>query len=286
MPLFERCVLQLERFTLIVTYNSRFLTWGDVWFDNEPDHTRVDCIRFMQRSRPVPGSRTKHFYNYMVDLQPSREELAARLKADTARKIRRAREQDRIVCEYRDARDIASMDEFEQMFNTFASVKGIAPLPRSRIEGLAAAGMLDFSVARDADGQVLVYHANCRDNNRVSGIYSTSLFRSFSDSACRNRISRANCLLTWTDFLHYKEQGLKSYDFGGWHLGKDPAMLSVNRFKAKFGGQIFREYQCEKIVSVRGWMMLGIAALLRGTRIFPNQSNADALPGAQVSLGY
>lgn len=270
---------------MIITYHSRFLTWGDVWFDNEPEHTRVDCIRFMQRSRPVPGSRTKQFYNYMVDLQPSQEQLAANLKADTARKIRRAREQDKIVCEYRDGRDISSMDEFEQMFNTFANIKGIAPLPRSRIEGLAAAGMLDFSVAKDASGQVLVYHANCRDQNRVSGIYSISLFRNFSDSASRNRISRANCLLTWADFLHYKERGLKSYDFGGWHLGKDPVMLSVNRFKGKFGGQIFRQFQCEKIVSFKGRVMLGFAALLKGMKSFPNRSNLEAMPDPHVSPG-
>ena len=270
---------------MTIIYKSRFLTWGEVWFDNEPDHLRVDCMRYMERRTPVPGTRTTDFFTYIVDLQPSPEQLMANLKGDTARKIRRAQEQDKIICEYRDPRDSAFMNQFEGLFNAFAAIKGITPLQRPRLEGMAAAGVLDFAVAKDPNGDVLVYHANYRDKERVSGLYSISLFRKLDDSAARNKISRANCLLTWTDFMHYKELGARSYDFGGWHQqGTDPAMVSVNRFKTNFNGRVLHEYQCEKILTLKGWIFLRAAVLLKRARLFPSRHHTHLVPAeAQTS---
>ena len=263
---------------MTITYKSRFLTWGELWFNNEPSPARVDCLRYMERPAPVSGAHTHDFYTYIVDLQPSPDQLMANLKGDTARKIRRARDQDKIVCEYRDPLDSAFMNQFERMFNVFAAIKGITPLQRPRLEGMAAAGVLDFAVAKDANGDVLVYHANYRDKERVSGLYSISLFRKLDDSAARNKISRANCLLTWTDFLHYKELGVKSYDFGGWHnQGTDPAMMSVNRFKTNFNGRVLHEYQCEKILTLKGWIFLRAAVLLKRAKLFPSHRRSNGV---------
>ena len=92
----------------MITYKSRFLTRSEVWFDDEPGDTgSSDWILYNQRTNPVPGADCRYFYTYCIDLTPSREELLARFNKDTAYKIRRARERDKIICECCDPSDPA-----------------------------------------------------------------------------------------------------------------------------------------------------------------------------------
>ena len=261
----------------MITYRSRFLTRGEVWFDNEPDDaSSVDWIVYRQRSHAVPGAQARYFYTFYIDLTRSYEELLARLNEDTAYKIRRARDRDRILCQCCDPRDPAVMDRFEQMYNPFAALKGLSPLDRARMESMAAAGVLDLSVAKDPQGEALVYHANYRDRCRATALALPSLFRKLSDSAARNLIGRANRYLTWSDILRYKEQGLKGFDFGGWYPGTDPGMLKINDFKRGFGGRVLREYECEQILTLKGWVALHAATLLKRARLFPTRAKEPA----------
>jgi len=260
----------------MITYRSRFLTRAEVWFDNEPlakatlaeparrtvDPSPADWILYHQRSRPVAEAMSRSFYTLLIDLTQSHDQLLAQLTEETAYKIRRARERDKIVCECCDPRDPAVMDGFERMYKEFAAIKGLLPLNRARLESLAAAGVLDISLAKDAQGKVLVYHASYRDSCRATQLESPSLYRALSDSAARNFNGRANRYLTWSDILRYKEQGLKLFDFGGWHLGNDPEMLNINEFKRGFGGEVVREYQCEQILTLKGRLVLWAAKLL------------------------
>src|SRR5689334_23794685 len=104
----------------MITYRSRFLARGEVWFDDEPDCSRaVDWIIYHQRSRPVPGARSRYFHTYVIDLTKSCEQLLANLNQDTAYKIRRARERDKIICESLDPKVPKLMNGFEQMYNAF-----------------------------------------------------------------------------------------------------------------------------------------------------------------------
>ena len=242
---------------------SRFLTRGEVWFDDEPGDTRsADWILYQQRSRPVPGARWKYFFTYVIDLTQTVEQLRANLNTDTAYKIRRARERDKIVCETCNANDPEVLDQFEEMYNAFAATKGLAALDRARVDAMATAGVLDLSVAKDPQGHALVYHANYRDQHRARELYLPSLFRQSSDSAARNLIGRANRYLTWSDILRYKDEALKCFDFGGWYEGNDPGVLKINDFKKGFGGQVLRQYECEQILTLKGWLVLNVAKLL------------------------
>ena len=259
---------------------SRFLTRGEVWYDDEPGDTRsVDWILYQQRSRPVPGARWRYFHNYFVDLTQRTEQLTEQLNKDTAYKIRRARDRDRIICECCDPRDPAVLDRFEEMYNPFAATKGLSRLDRAQTDSMAAAGALDLSVARDSNGNPLVYHANYRDHRRATQMRSPSLYWKLPGSAARNLIGRANRYLIWHDMLRYKEQGLACFDFGGWYGGTaDQALLKINEFKKGFGGQVMREYVCEQILTLKGWVVLNSARLLKRVRFLPS---APRTPVAQ-----
>jgi hypothetical protein len=259
----------------MITYKSRFLTRAEVWFDDEPALAArpVDWILYHLRSQPVPGAQSRSFYTLLVDLSQSHEELRAQLNDDTAYKIRRARDRDKIICECCDPRDPAVMNGFEQMYNAFAAIKGLLPLNRLRLERMAAAGVLDVSAAKDPQGNVLVYHANYRDQRRATQLETPSLYRTLPKSAARNFSGRGNRYLTWYNILRYKSEGLRFFDFGGWHLGTDAEMLSINDFKRGFGGKVVREYQCEQILTLKGWVVLYAARLLEhGRAIRANES--------------
>src|SRR2546430_6597108 len=60
----------------MIIYSSRFLTRGEVWFDEEPGNIRsLDWILYNLRSSPAPGARWRYFYNYVIDLTQSAEQL-------------------------------------------------------------------------------------------------------------------------------------------------------------------------------------------------------------------
>jgi hypothetical protein len=210
-------------------YKSRFLARAEVWFDDEAtENAEIDWILYRQRSAPVQRAKSRTFYNRLIDLSKSEKQLAAELSEETAYKIRRARDRDGIVCEWHDARDPAVIERFEEMHRLFAMKKGLPGLNRPRIESMAAAGALELSSAKDAEGNTLVYHAYYRDCRRTSQLESPSLYRTFSNSATRNFCGRANRYLTWNNILRYQAQGLKGFDFGGWYLGSDPELLNIN----------------------------------------------------------
>ena len=249
--------------SLMITYRSRFLARGEVWFDNEREYSRpVDWIIYHQRSHAVPGAKSRYFYTYAIDLTRSQEELHARVSKDTAYKIRRARERDKITCEILDPDNHAVMDRFEEMYNQFAAMKGLPRLFRARMEGFAAAGVLDLSAARDPQGNILIYHLNYRDGTRASGLELPSLYRASADSGARNLVGRANRYLVWSGILRYKEQGLKIFDFGGWYHGANPVLLKINEFKRGFGGEVLRSYECEEFLTLKSRIVTLAAALL------------------------
>ena len=248
----------------MIAYKSRFLERAEVWFDNAITENAkpIDWILYHQRSHPVPGAKSRRFYTRLIDLTQTEEQLRAALSEDTAYKIRRARGPDKIICECCDGRDTAVMNRFEEVYRLFAARKGLPPLNRALMESMGAAGALDISAAKDAQGKVLVYHANYRDGRRATQLESPSLYRTLSDSAARNFCGRANRYLTWNNILRYKEQGLKAFDFGGWHLGSDADLLNINDFKRGFGGTVVCEYQCEHILTLKARIVLGVAKLL------------------------
>src|SRR2546428_9319869 len=94
---------------------SRYLARGEVWYDDELGDTgSVDWIVYHQRSRPVADAKWNYFYTYVIDLTEPVETLLSKLNEDTAYKIRRARERDKIVCEGCDSRNPAVLDRFEE----------------------------------------------------------------------------------------------------------------------------------------------------------------------------
>jgi hypothetical protein len=252
----------------VFVYRSRFLTRGEVWFENEPDASPVDWILYRQRSTPVPKSRWSFFYTRLIDLCKSEEQLLAEMEERTVSKIRQAKEQDKIkiTCESLDGPNATAMDEFEAMWNRFAATKGTGRFPRDWVNRMIERRSLYLAAAIDPEGELLAYQATYLDKERAQELMVVSPFRENPDIATRRKINRANCLLHWDTMLRMKEKGFRLFDFGGWYPGQtNIELLGMNAFKKSFGGQVVREYQCERIQSLRGWLVLTAARIVQRT---------------------
>jgi len=247
-------------------YKSRFLTRGEVWFDDEPDGTRVDWVYHRERSNPLTNCRSKPFYTLLIDLRKTPEELFSEMGRNTARKITEAQEKDRLRWERCDARDVKTMHEVERMWNEFAAASKSPLFAREWMDQIGKAGNLDLSCAMDPTGKVLAYHLVFLTPKRARQLIAISPHRPVPDVAWRGAVSRANCFIHWKNFLTFKEQGVPYFDFGGLYLGKtDIRLLGINAFKKSFGGKVVREFECEEIRTVKGWLAHTAARILDRT---------------------
>ncbi len=253
-------------------YQSRFLTRGEVWFDEEPNGARVDWIYHRQRSKPLPNCRWKQFYTVLVDLQETSEELLAGMEERTSRRILEAQDSDKLQCEYCDSRDSGIIDQVERMWNEFAIAQKTRLFERYWLDQIRQAGRLEVVVAKSPGGNVLAYHLVFLTPKRARQLIAISPYRAVPEVTWRNAVSRANCFIHWHNFLTFRERGISCFDFGGWYTGRtNIQFLGINRFKKSFGGNVVLEYDCEQPVTLKGWILLSAAQMLarvRQARVF------------------
>jgi hypothetical protein len=268
----------------MLIYRSRFLTRGEVWFDDEPDGTPVDWIYHRQRSSPVAKGRWKYFYTRLIDLAKSPAELLSEMDEKTVQKIEEAEEKDQMRWECCEARESQRMDDVETLWNQFAAATKSPRLDRDWLDKIIEAGALELSAVKDAEGNVLTYHLSYAGKRRAQDLIAVSRYSSVPSSALRKRINRANCFGHWKTLVAFKDRGLRYFDFGGWYPGTtDMRLLGMNVFKKGFGGHVVREYDCAQILTLKGWLVLHVASFLKQAKLFPYGSTKPAadLPPAE-----
>ena len=252
----------------MIVYQKKFIRIVECWNGEVPDLSGVDLVRRFQQLQPVEGMYCRDFYTILLDLRQDNEALLAKMTRDTRYEIRRAAARDQFVYDCWDGKDPQVIDEFCAYFAQFATQKRQPKLNRPWLSLLAKAGALTISRTAETSGETLVWHGYHRGKDRVTLLYSASLFRSNSTSAYRNRVGRANRFQHWQDMLQFKNEGLSIYDFGGWYeKDSDQERLRINRFKEEFGGEIARNYICERALTRKGRLFLLARRLLLGNAI-------------------
>jgi hypothetical protein len=246
-------------------WKNKGIRIGEVWFDEEPNGVSVDVIFYNQRSNPISGLPCRVFPTLLVDLSSDEASLLAAFKKDTRYEIKRAAENDGLVYEAWNASAPEVVDGFCQFYDRFALQKNLPRIKRAQIKSLARAASLDLSEIRAAHGVSLVWHAYVRVGNRVGLICSASHFREHADPGHRNLIGRANRYHHWRDMLRFRDEGLMIYDFGGWYPGSlDQEKLRINRFKEGFGGEVVKNYNLRRAVTLKGRVASWGARLIHG----------------------
>lgn len=254
-------------------YQSRFLRRGEVWFDNQPTEERVDWIFYRNRSQPVPRGKSRNFYNRLIDLSKTSEALLSDMDPKTVAKIQKAAEEDKLTCDWRLVTGSSEVDEIELMWNqSIESKRRWGKLDRGWLGKIISARAFELASAREPTGKLVVFAGLFRDPHRVQQLMSVSPPRTALVPEGRAKTHRASCLLVWKTMLRLKEQGVKYFDFGGWYPGTDDIqLLGANAFKKGFGGRVIREFECEQIVTLKGWLLLTAARLMDRSRASQEQ---------------
>jgi hypothetical protein len=252
----------------MIVYQKKFLRIAEYWNGEEPKLAGVDLVRCFQRPQPLAGMLCREFYTILLDLNRTPQQLLSKIKRDTRYEIRRATDQDHLTYDCGNGRDEKLFRHFCDYYDDFATRKAQPKMNRAWLSLLASAGVLALSQVDDSTGETLVWHAYHRSNHRATLLYSASLFRKFDSSAVRNQIGRANRFQHWQDIKRFQAEGVSVYDFGGWYEGnRDEERLRINKFKEKFGGEIAKNYICERALTAKAKVFLRVRRLLLGDAI-------------------
>jgi len=143
----------------------------------------------------------------------------------------KAAENEGIICQFHQ-----QVNEFVDFFNDFAAKKNTDMVSRRRIEEMGKDLKLSFAVH---NGQILAAHSYLTDWETGMVRHQHSATRRLDENTDKNLIGRANKYLTVKNIAHFKEQGFKTFDFGG--FAKDTnneSLKGINNYKLLFGGTV------------------------------------------------
>jgi len=248
----------------MIIYQSRFLTRGEVWFDESPSAEPVDWIVYHQRPQPISRGHWRPFYTRVIDLSQSADSLLAQMDGFTASDIRKAEKKDQTVCRRVDLNNAKVLSDFADFYDRFAALKHLGPADRHWLERTTRAGKLDLWAADGSEGNRLAYHMFYLGKNRVRSLHAASFYAEAGAKEAQRKIGRANRLLIWETMMRYQAEGVQIYDLGGWYTGTaDTGLLGVNKFKEGFGGKVVCEYEGELLKTLKARTAVAVARLLK-----------------------
>jgi hypothetical protein len=241
----------------MILINGRLATYGEVWFDEDPPaDAGVDLLMFRQRSRNIEGRICKPCMSLVNDLSGSEETIMAAFGSTNRYKIKRAASKDGLQAEWV-PHPRAQLERFSDFYDEFARQKGLPPAYRRGLNAACDAGQLHLTYAA-REGWKLVWHAYITHGQKVALLHSASLFRDMRN-VDRALLGRANRWLHWRDMLHFKQMGLRCYDWGGVFEDESNAdRAGINTFKREFGGTPIRTFDCSVAVTLKGRAYLAL----------------------------
>ncbi|MFT3680274.1 MAG: hypothetical protein QM791_08360 [Ferruginibacter sp.] len=149
------------------------------------------------------------------------------------------------------------IDTFVDFFNDFAKKRGTFTTSRERLLELGDSLELCFA---QKDDQVLVAHTYLVDKEAGIVRHHHSATTRLDENIDKNLIGRANKYMLVKNILHYKSQGFKIFDMGGYAANTtDEGLQGINRFKMMFGGKVV---PCINFYSYNYWLFKKLSAKL------------------------
>lgn len=236
------------------------LKYVEIWFpENDWKKVKSDMIRLhcLPTTDGFKDSEVEMQHTRLTDLTVSEEELQNGILSKTFKYDIRRSYKDNVEI-YRFTSDMINQDDaiiqsFAQCYVDMYEEKNMdIRLDVDAVKNSAKNGKLTLCVAY-CEGEPIVYHSYLCDKETVILWHSCSNFR--SDKEKVNIIARANKRLHWEDWLYFKENGIKTYDWGG-VFGFD-SDNGIDKFKEAFGGLPHDYYHTVPM----GHSFLGKAAL-------------------------
>jgi hypothetical protein len=248
----------------------------ETWLDDEPA-SLAGCDLWVchQRTQPLNGGEWTYFYTLHLDLSQKEDQLLAAMRKNTSREIRQAESRDGLTCSFNAVPTDADLEAYAAFYDADRSTQAQEAMDRDRLRALRDAGLVHLAQVCDPAGQVMAWHCLlCHQRSATVQLSSMVSPQHHADRTQAAAIGRANRWLFYQEFLHYKHQGMRVYDFNGWYAGiEDEKRLGINQFKEGFGGRIRYGFDCQQPVTLPGRAYLLLKAIRR--RLFQPEQFRD-----------
>lgn len=171
-----------------------------------------------------------------IDLARPLDAILSNMSQSTRRKLRQAEKLESRVLIARNSPTAAQ--DFLLLYN------GLAQSKRSDVSAIGEDTLLRYAGHSDIfvtylDGEALCGHVNLLDREAQRDRLIFSANRRFDDPETARLCAILNCHLHWHELRLYREEGLTTYDLGGFSRGTN---AGIDQFKASFGGRIVDEH--------------------------------------------
>ncbi len=186
-----------------------------------------------------------------LDLEQDTETITANFSKQIRQQAKIA-ETEGITCHFHQ-----QVDDFVHFFNEFAVKKNTHLVSKQIIENIGSNLKLSFAVY---NGQVLAAHSYLTDFETGIVRHHHSATKRLDEHIDRNLIGRANKYLTVKNIYHFKEDGYKIFDFGGYAKDtSNESLKGINNYKLLFGGKVVESID---YFSYNYWLLRKISRLL------------------------
>ena len=147
--------------------------------------------------------------------------------------------------------------KFVNFFNDFALKRGTFTTSTQSI--IEKKDYLEISFA-SFEGDIIAAQSFIVDKDENIVRHYQSANKRFEGTLNKNFAAHANKYLLVANIIRFKEEGYKTFDFGGYVVSTtDKGLLGINNYKLQFGGKIVA---CKDYYSVPFWLLKKLGRLL------------------------
>ena len=222
---------------LTVSYKIKGLTLNEFWFSLEvpldsSSLFSLSCYRDTSVDIESSGLKKEKKYTLINDLTEDKDKIFSRFKPNVRNQIRKF---DKIE-EFTYTSNYESKVVFLEFYSHFAKAKN---LPKVEENSIDKYGKNLFYLCGYLEGSLTnmqVYLID-KESNRVRLLHSISTLYEEEDKHKHAKIGWINRYLHWHSMLHFKDEGFKAFDWGGYTNDANSPLAGIDKFKAAFGGE-------------------------------------------------
>jgi hypothetical protein len=187
------------------------------WHVKKQDRANIPAVKFIS-------------HTVELNLEQDTETINTNFSKQIRQQARIA-ETEGINCTYNN-----DIETFVEFFNDFARKKNTDLVSIRRIQEFGDGIKLSFAMY---NGEIMAAHSYLTDKETGIVRHHHAATRRLDDQIDKNLIGRANKFLTVKNIFYFKEQGYKTFDFGGY--AKDTtneSLKGINNYKLLFGGAV------------------------------------------------
>jgi len=222
---------------LKISYKIKGLTLNECWFSSKVPIDKASLLSFYcyrDTSVDIESKALKKEKKYTLinDLTQERDKIFSSFKPNVRNQIRKFDKSE----EFSYSSNHESKELFLEFYSRFAEAKGLSKVEENSIDKY---GKNLFYISGYLDGVLTNMQVYIEDKNSgtVRLLHSISTLYEKGDKHKQAKIGWINCYLHWHSILYFKEEGFKTFDWGGYTNDINSPLAGIDKFKASFGGE-------------------------------------------------